>query len=251
MFIFLNFLFFLLWFSLPGSGFKPEVEPQENKAPVSVKYDRHSEAEADSAEIADSAVIDSLVRAKLVNKPKLNLARGHQNISDYDSAEASLPPQDRDGFFTRLIKHKSIELQKVVDKNPEGFQEKFVEVFKHNIPKLNFLFLFFCSLILYLVYWRKHLYMVNHAFFAIHLACTFLLLSVLMLLLTYLPHGGWLAFVIFLYGNYFFYRSLRVVYQQSSGKTLLKFFIINMFLAFMMLASLLANVLYAALSQQA
>jgi ABC-type multidrug transport system permease subunit len=90
--------------------------------------------------------------------------------------------------------------------------------------------------------------MVNHALFSIHLACTFLLLSIAMLAADYLPFGSWLVMLIFIYGNYYFYRSLRVVYGQGRGKTALKFIIINFFLLIGMSFGLLANAMVAFLS---
>ena len=133
-------------------------------------------------------------------------------------------------------------------KDPDYVTEKIKEAFFHNAAKLTFLFLIVTACLLSLLYYRKHIWMIDHALFSIHLSCTFLLLSVFMLLLTYLPYGGYADIIIFLYGNYYFYRALRVVYQQPAIKTMLKFLVINFFLAIIMALSLLLNAIFAMMS---
>lgn len=242
MFIFLNFLFFLLWFSLPDSH---KADAESTDTPQSSMNFKVNNDAAFRASI-DSTQIDSIVKVKIGSKTNLGLPISrYSSVAEYDSIQSITPDGKKDGFMTSMLRHRMIIAQEQAQKNPEFFKDKFLETFHHNIPKLNFLFLIMCSLILYLVYYRRHLFMVNHAFFAIHLACTFLLLSVLMLLVSYIPHGIWLALVIFLYGNYYFYLALRHVYQQPAGKTIAKFFIINLFLALTMLAGIVVTLFYS------
>lgn len=246
MFIFLNFLFFLLWFSMPESH-KSDTGPAAKNESTALNFNVDDEAEPAKAQVIDSAGIDSIVKVKL-GKTNLGLpVSGYKSIEDYDSIQNRMAENKRDGYIKGKLMRHIILTNDEAKKNPEFFKDKFLETFRHNLPKLNFLFLILCSCILYLVYYRRRLFMVNHAFFSIHLASTFLLLSTLMFLVSYIPHGIWLAFAIFLYGNYYFYRALRNVYQQPRWKTILKFFIINFFLAFTMLAGLSVTLFYSLL----
>ena len=245
MFIFLNFFFFLLWFSMPEI-YKPDTDSADKDLPASLNFTVNNEGHS-KAMAMDSAKVDSIVKVKM-GKANIGLPiAGYKSIEEYDSIQNRMPESKREGYIAQKIRHRIILTNEEAKKNPEFFKDKFLETFRHNLPKLNFLFLVLCSCILYLVYYRRRLYMVNHAFFSIHLASTFLLLSTLMFLVSYIPHGEWMALVVFLYGNYYFYRALRNVYQQPRGKTIIKFFIINLFLALTMLTSLSLTLFYSLL----
>ena len=69
-----------------------------------------------------------------------------------------------------------------------------------------------------------------------------------MLLVSYIPMGNYLAMALFIYGSYYFFRALRVVYGQSFFKTLVKFVIISVFLVWGMAFGLLINGLFALMS---
>jgi hypothetical protein len=171
-----------------------------------------------------------------------------ESSAQYDSVQDALPPGKRDSRIKRLINEKGLDIIHASKRDPDYVSEKVNEIFFHNAAKLTFLFLFVCTCLLSLLYYRRHILMIDHALFGIHLSCTFLLLSVFMLLFSYLPFGGYVDFILFLYGNYYFYKALRTVYQQSGGKTMLKFFIINFFLGIIMAFALLFNAIFALMS---
>ena len=238
MFIFLNFVFFFLLLSLPSAKTDHNTytfgQIAGNKAIQDTIKGAYNEVQKD---------------VKVGNVATLHMSdTSIESSAQYDSMQASLPAGKRDGRIKRMINEKGLDMIQASKKDPDYVNEKINEIFFHNAAKLTFLFLIVTSCLLSLLYYRKHIWMIDHALFAIHLSCTFLLLSVFMLLLSYLPYGGYADFIIFLYGNYYFYRSLRIVYQQSSGKTILKFFILNFFLAIIMALSLLLNALFAMMS---
>lgn len=241
MFIFFNFVFFLLIIELPGSGSQsgkghPTVISTGAIAQDSVKQQLHD---------ADSIMNQELNLDKMVT---IRSSDNYTSFSQYDSAQQALPPDKRDGRFNRLIAEKWIPFSQLLKRDPNAVEERANEIFLHNSAKLTFVFIIICSCLLYLLYFRKHANMVDHALFSVHLGCTFLLLSVGMLLFRYIPHAGYIALALFLYGNYYFFRALRVVYGQSFSKTALKYCIINFFLLISMSLALVINAVFTLLS---
>ena len=205
MFIFLNFIFFFLLLSLPSG--------HSNTKMYSLGQIAGDKALQDSI-LTEDHEIDSLRKnVKIGNVASLQFSgTTPQTREQYDSVQASLPPAKRDGRVTKAINEKGLDFLQSIKRDPDYVKEKINEIFFHNSAKLTFLFLIVCTLLLALLYYRRHIFMIDHALFSIHLSCTFLFLSVVMLLLSYLPFGGYINFAIFLYGNYYFYRALRNVW---------------------------------------
>ncbi len=241
MFIFLNFIFFFLVLSLPSNR-----SDEETQGPTALTENKPlKDSVLREIRGADSVVSQEVKIGKAMS---LHSSLSYNTVAEYDSAQQALPYGKRDGKVKRLLSVKWISFLQVVKKDPRQAEEKATEIFLHNSAKLTFLFIIICSLMLNLLYWRRHLFMVNHAMFSIHLACTFLLLSVAMLFVSYLPFDGYLLLLLFLYGNYYFYRAMRVVYGQSRSKTALKFIIINIFLLLGMSFGFLMNALLTMMS---
>ncbi len=239
LFIFLNFIFFFLLLSLPSSQ-----SPETQREPVNIGNINIAPL-PQQLKTTDSAVNHDILVSKHVH---VKSAISYNTIAEYDSAQQATPAAKRDGFVKRKIVTSWINTIQAIKKDPGRAEEKVNEVFLHNAPKLTFLFLIVCSLSLYLLYWRKHLFMVSHALFSIHLACTFLLLSIAMLVATYLPGSDYMVMAIFVFGNYYFFRALLVVYGQHWFKTGIKFVIINLFLLLGMSAGLFFNAMFTLMS---
>jgi hypothetical protein len=237
MFIFLNFMFFLLILWMPSvSPDKVEKLSDDRAIQDTLKHE------------LINAKADLNKEVKLDKHVTLNSSIGYSNIAEYDSAQQALAPDKRDGRLRNYTVKKWITLLQSIKRDPHAAGEKITEVFLHNSPKLTFLFIIVCSALLYLLYYRRHISMVNHSMFSIHLACTFLLLAIAMLLVSYFPMGNYLAMALFIYGTYYFFRALRVVYDQSFGKTMVKFVIISFFLVWGMAIGLVINALFAFMS---
>ena len=236
MFIFLNFIFLFVLLSMPSDKGKMKgyaIQPLSSLD--SLKR---------TAAISDSAQQE----VKIGHVAAIRFSDSIQTSEMYDSVQASLPPAKRDGRITKMMNEKAYDLLQSIKKDPDYVQEKLNEEFFHNLEKLTFFFLVMCTLCLALLYRRQHVLMIDHALFSIHLSCTFLCLSILMLLISFIPHGVFINFLIFLYGNYYFYRALRNVYGQPRGKTIWKFIIINFFLFIFMIIGIITNALFAVMT---
>jgi hypothetical protein len=242
MFIFLNFIFFFLLLSTHSADSRREVRP------INVVQLSQTALAKDSAGIKINGLTikqkEALEQHQFFSINETDL----MTRSRYDSTQASLPPAARDNVFKRMWKEKLFDALNTVNKDPDHVMERIGELFLHNAAKLTFLFLIVCSLLLSLVYYRRHILLIDHALLSIHLSCTFLLLLVFMLLASYLPMAYYIMVAIFLYGLYYFYRSLRNVYKQPHAKTFLKFMLINLFLATAMLIGIIVNALCALMS---
>ena len=237
MFIFLNFIFFLLILWMPSAGPAKVEKLSDDKAVQDTLARELNNAKAD---------LDKDV--KLDEHITLKSTIMYNSVAEYDSAQQALAPEKRDGRMANYMAKKWIPIFQNIKKDKQGTEEKASEIFLHNSPKLTFLFIIVCSVLLYFLYYRRHISMVSHSMFSIHLACTFLLLSIVMLLVSYIPMGNYLAMALFIYGSYYFFRALRVVYGQSFFKTLVKFVIISVFLVWGMAFGLLINGLFALMS---
>lgn len=239
LFVFLNFILFVLIAWLPG-----EKAGSEKKPGVNIKF---SNKVAHQPFIHVGNVTPEPENTELngiisFNHDSVEEQQNPFNQESYDSLQKTLPEAQRDGRIKRALILKIINGVEKLQSDPRRL-EAFAETFLHNVAELDFLFLIVCACLLKLLYYRRHVLMVNHALFAIHVSCTFLLLSVIMLLVGYLPHSDFWVMVVFLYGNYYFFRALMVVYRQSILKTGLKFILIEMLLAVAMGIALVVNAL--------
>jgi len=226
MFIFLNFIFFFLVLWASGTG---ETRPHKAEPGSNTKH---------------NGVVIQLTDAKQNTEDTLGVAPSlfdYTSAVQYDSVQNQLPNGKKDSRILRKFNEKYIALLN----GPDDWTEKIGEIFLHNAAKLTFLFLFVCSFLLWLFYHNSNIPFLHHAFFSIHLVCTFLLLSIFMVLLSFVPYGGYVSLALFLYGSYYFYRAMRVIYKQAAFKTFAKFTLINLFLGIAMIVGLVANLLIA------
>ncbi len=263
MFIFLNFVFFLLmaWLPTPGQKDKKWTPVKININEGGIKAERLSyhetldsltgalkeikkETVADNESGADA---DSIV--PVATAGNVNIAFDNRALKLYDSLQDTKPADKRNRPFMRHTIEALLISAHKMESEPH-YLEQCGETFMHNLAKLTFLFLIVCTALLGLLYYRRRMLTVNHALFAIHLSCTFLLLSALMLLISYLPYGSTAAFLLFLYGNYYLYRSMLKVYHQGYLKTAVKFLLLDFSLAIIMGAALMANGVYTMVSMK-
>jgi hypothetical protein len=182
-----------------------------------------------------------------------------KTVEQYDSSEKALPDSLRDGWFTRVMKHRLITIGEEYHKDKKSFKEHFAENFFHSFPKILFFSLPFFALILNILYFRhKQYYYVDHGIFTIHLYCANFILILAMMLLSKLsdlaPWGwlqvltGFLIFGIWVYMLIYLYKAMRGFYKQGRAKTFLKYFI-TFFLAFIVnLIILLIFILISAIT---
>ncbi|MBS0365837.1 MAG: DUF3667 domain-containing protein [Proteobacteria bacterium] len=105
------------------------------------------------------------------------------------------------------------------------------EAFMHNVPRAMFLFLPLLAAAMLLLYWRPRRYYVEHLLWLVHNHAFAFLLAPIVWLLTWLVPGvaGGLAAAAWLYVAWYAWRSMRVVYGQKPGRTLLKLTAVGFF----------------------
>lgn len=177
--------------------------------------------------------------------------------SSYDSAQASLPEEKRDGWFASYYRHKKIDINTKFRESKQEFINKMIEKFIHSIPKMMFVSLPLVALIFMLLYIRRrkeffyvnHLIHVFHVFIAIYLFTLVTYFFAWLLKLTGWSLFEWLNLIVVLYIFYYIYKSMRNFYGQSRAKTMVKFaaMLVLVFILFLFLSvAFVVNSLLAA-----
>ncbi|MFN8290608.1 MAG: DUF3667 domain-containing protein [Chitinophagaceae bacterium] len=168
--------------------------------------------------------------------------RDYHSVREYDSVQQLLPPSERDGWFTRRLVKKQIDINERYREDPEGALNKVTENLFHRIPYMLFVSLPLFALILKLVYLRrKQFYFADHGVFTIHLyVFTFLVLLVIFIFDKLSDRTNWniwgiLTFLLVLLLFFYLYKGMRNFYGQKRGKTILKFLIVSLVSIIMML----------------
>lgn len=160
--------------------------------------------------------------------------KNYNSLKEYDSVQAALPEKEKDGWLIRLIQRRNQQLKEKYGSDPRTGTVKLVDTFLHKLPYLLFVSLPLFALMLKLLYIRqKKFYYADHGIFSIyHYIFTFILLLIVLFidkLQQWVNVGDLevLTAVIFLSGGVYLYLSMKRFYQQSHGKTLLKFLLLN------------------------
>jgi hypothetical protein len=175
------------------------------------------------------AILDSLEKNKsLSNDPK--------TLAEYDSMQKTLPPEKRDGWFSRMMARK-FKYNKELQDNPSSMLAQWSELFLHKLPYLLFVSLPLFALILKLlnIRRRKEFYYADHAIFSIHhYIFSFILLLILFLIVTIYNRTGWGVFrgievMLLIVWPVYLYIGMLNFYRQGWFKTFIKFLLLNMF----------------------
>jgi hypothetical protein len=141
----------------------------------------------------------------------------------YIAAQEKLPESKRDGFFVRLYNKKVFSYK--TDYGDRA-RDVIVENFQHNIPKMMFLLLPICALILMAAFRDKTKFYVEYLIYSFHLHCfIFLYITIIMLLEWMIPSenlNSILSFISFLVIVWYIYKSLRAVFERSAFRTITK-----------------------------
>jgi hypothetical protein len=179
----------------------------------------------DSSGGYDSAVhtiLSDSTLAKDTDSALVNLAnedprKKYADVEAYDSTQASLPKDQKDGWLKRYFTRKWFNLE-----FNDNFQEGLSEALKHHFPKMMFVLLPLFALWLKLIYNWKRWYYTDHAIFALHVHCfayaVLLLAYILEKLTGWENFIGWSTLLIFGY----LVLALRNTYHQSFRRSLAK-----------------------------
>jgi hypothetical protein len=158
----------------------------------------------------------------------------YKTMTEYDSAQNALPETKRDGWLKKMIRKKEIQIEEDYHGDRNAFWRDALNNFLHQFPKLFFISLPIFAFFLELLYIRhKRLYYTDHAIFTIHIyifTFIFLLVFFSMLKLNELAPSsvwGWIDALLWLYWLWYIYKSMRNFYKQGRGKTILKYFLLN------------------------
>lgn len=263
MYVFTSAVFFLIFFSLFSIN-EPDISVPGEAAPATAEISKlenyaYAKAKTRDDSLAIKKLVDLVGKDSTVEKDSIvqgnirftfdNDTRKYKSVHEYDSVQKVLPLNKRDGWFIRMIRRKSIDLNSRYANNENLLYRELGNKFIHTFPYLLFVSLPLYALFLKLLYTRhKKLFFVDHGIFLIHLYIfTFLLMLVFFGMgeLSDFTGWGWIGFLqaaLVLYGIWYAYKSMRNFYGQRRGKTVLKFILLNI-LCFISLVILFAGFL--------
>ena len=262
MYVFSSAVFFLIFYSLfnvnnwniGGSGRKKDrtenLKQAKRDALDNAKTAKDSEVVEQTFALIGSLPVpvnievdnsDTSVRVRDRDEDDVNLfsfrktfVNAYDTRAEYDSIQARLPADERDGWFQRQLEYRDIEFKKRYGDDESRLYKDVIDKFMHTFPYLLFISLPLYALFLKLLYIRrKQFYFADHALWLIYLYIfTFLWLLIFFGLREVenrfdAPWVGFISFVFMLYGIWYAYKAMRVFYGQQRWKTILKFILLN------------------------
>jgi len=205
LYIFISFVFFLAYFSIPGTGEAIKVESSNSSESVRQTLGKDSAIFKEKNFKAGGELLDEMAR--------------YHSQANYDSVQNALPAAQKDGWWKRKTFQRNLYLsEKYGDKVIEALSEHI----KHNIPKMMFLLLPLFALYLKILYDKKRWYYTDHAIFSIHMHSFTFILFLVMLIGDWLLDSdlfsnlGMIALLVYLVS------ALKHTYQQSWAKSVIK-----------------------------
>ena len=171
-----------------------------------------------------------------------------RELASYDSIQAALPDEKRDGLWIHFLKRRTYFLAGKVTESKTRFFSDLFNNFKSNIPNSLIVLLPVFALLLKLLYFRRSFFFVDHLVFSIHQFCFLFVVGTLYFLFLPLRIDSilpWLFAGICLY----FIIGMRRVYGQSWRKTSLKFLLAGFFYSLIGIFAMTLNLLYALFMQ--
>jgi hypothetical protein len=183
-----------------------------------------SKTEADSAKIAFIKIKEDTDKGKWFDL-------GDLSVKKLDSVQKFGNADDR---FPSLVYWSLRKILVIQEKyTQQEFNEKFVQAFLHNLPKVLFIYMPIFAIILWLFHSKKRWYYFDHGIFTLHYF-SFLLLAILIYKLedyffSFVVHysffnfiDGLLKFIIILYMIYYILPAHHRFYNNSRLKSFLK-----------------------------
>jgi hypothetical protein len=188
----------------------------------------------------DQGTIDAMKKSGLdVSFKKYNPP--YKTIQEYEATQSALPSGKRDSWIDRYFNKKAIKYKGELERNPEAAFGKIGNNFTSSLPKLFFILLPVFALILHGVYRRRDYFYSEHLVFSIHFYDFCFLTGAIGMVLSQIPHMDWITTVIFLWILIYLFIAMKKVYQQSIGKTILKFFLLSFCFLIAILAGMYVN----------
>lgn len=240
MYVFVSFLFFLLLVTLPES---------DNDA-VDAGLSEEDKKELGNA---GGLMIDTLKYDTIDKKKKRGLTWNinspqYKTLEQYDSAQQALPEDKRDGWFTRLMQKRSIELQKKYGTDADALGKDFLAIFTDNFSKVLFYLMPFFALVLKLLYIRRDYFYSEHLVQTIYYYNFFYLTGCLMMIFNLVPGLGFVSVLLGFWIYFYLLFAMKRAYGQTWGKTILKFMAFSFLFFFLVLIGVTINGLVALMS---
>lgn len=243
MYVFISFVFFLLFISLPDSDEESTTKglSKTDSLDIAKIPNKGNQATADSTlnEIiknipdsadraeAQSALANEKKKGKKVKKKGGISLTGSEYKSKeaYDSARAAQPEAKRDNWFEKMMNYKAIEINQRYKGDDSKFGEEFKKAFVDQFSKVLFWLLPFFALLLKLLYIRRDYFYSEHLVFSIYYYNFFYLAGSIKMLIEQVPWLNWLGTVIGFWIFFYLLFAMKRVYLQGWGKTIFKFLI--------------------------
>ncbi|MEP7164051.1 MAG: DUF3667 domain-containing protein [Ferruginibacter sp.] len=237
MYVFTSAIFFLIFFSV--------THFDESKVETTIKGKKLSEiTKMDSAAFSEFTKKlndgkpfsrDQFLKYADTSRKKgtFSIAPGkYRDKAQYDSLlKAGVKKHN---WLERTLVYKQLELNEKYQNDGNKILVSFFNALLHSFPQMLFISLPLFALFLKLLYIRrKNFYYTNHVIFGVHL---YVFVFILLLLLIGLGQArnylgwNWINFIITigaLYILFYEYKAMRKFYLQGRGKTILKFFLLN------------------------
>lgn len=246
MYVFISFVFFLLFFSLPDSREAGIVEMDLNDYKELRKDLRDSGLDTvlNLRDAPDSVlnrmvpvISDSMVARQLRgaarNQGGLNFSLNgvdYSSVEQYDSVQRTKPEAERDGWVTRTLERRGIAINKKYNGRMDKFSEDISQGLADNFSKILFWMLPFFALVFKLLYVRRDYYYSEHLVFSVYYYDFFFLAGSIYLLAAQI-NDGWLTTVVGFWMYLYLLFAMKRVYRQGWGKTILKFGIFSILFA--------------------
>lgn len=234
-YVFTSFIFFLIVFTFFK---KVETVQLTEKAPQTLKKDSIKLNNALLLGGLDSIERNEIYKSRKEPEFTLKKLGDYKNRQEYDSLKKIGKTTKK--WYKKILVEKQLDLQEKYGDDSEKWKADFKHELASVTPQILFLSLPFFAFLLKLLYLRrKKFYYVAHVIFTLHFYI-FVYISILLTLciqsLAQYKYFTWLqipALIIGLSPFYYLYKAMRNFYEQGKGKTLLKFFILIIFLIFL------------------
>jgi hypothetical protein len=225
LYIFVTTICFLFIFNGGGSNKKQKSEPKPAVSALSTdSLTEHQKTVPDSIK-EEKENADMIIDDDGVNFSFGSFSPEYNNRKSYDSAQASMPESERDGFIERYFIHKNYEVDQKYEQS-ETVNSLYLEKLLHNIPKLFFILLPFFALLLKLAYIRRPYLYIDHIIFSLHFhSVLFICMGLIKVIMNQLPNDnmdGVIFFALILGLSIYLFVALKHVYQSPIWKTIIK-----------------------------
>ncbi len=254
MYVFTSAVFFLVFFSLfhvSEESITPEKQRDKLKGGfeiIKAEALKNAKTKEDTAAVmkgmeelgydtvvAKNDTVQKPVKAGGVNFSWGNEAKDYKTLKEYDSLQALLPKNKRDGGLIKIITRKSVALNEKYDNDQNKIAVELINKFMHTFPYLLFVSLPLYALFLKLLYLRKRkeFFFADHGVFLIHLYIfSFLFLLVYfgldrLIEVTNFDDLEWIQLALFLVGVFYALKAMKNFYKQGWVKTIIKFILFN------------------------